>query len=151
MLRTLDDLTVGDSFVSETYEVTAEEIVEFASRYDPQPFHLDAVAAEGSFFHGLAASGWHVGSISMRLMVRSLQFADGLIGAGGELSWPSATRPGDVLQVTVTVESIARSTSRPDRGRVGLRCETRNEHGDVRQRFVVSVVVFAAKPGAANA
>ena len=69
MRLTLDDLTLGDIFVSEPYEVTVEEIVEFASRYDPQPFHVDAVAAERLFFHGLAASGWHVAAISMRLMV----------------------------------------------------------------------------------
>jgi acyl dehydratase len=142
MLLALDDLTVGDSFDSDPYEVTVEEIVEFAGRYDPQPFHLDPVAAERSFFRGLAASGWHVAAISMRLMVQSVPFADGLIGAGGELAWPTPTRPGDVLTVHVRVDSITASTSRPERGRVGLVSETRNQAGEVRQRFHVSVVAF---------
>src|SRR4051812_15511550 len=90
----LDDLYVGQRFTSGTYRIDAERIKAFAAEFDPQPFHLDEAAAQGSVFRGLAASGWHTAAVAMRLLVTGgLPLADGIIGLGGELTWPKPTRP----------------------------------------------------------
>jgi acyl dehydratase len=138
----LDDLSVGQTFTSGTYAVTAAEIKEFAGKYDPQPFHLDDEAAKATLFAGLAASGWHTMGITMRLNVEGgLPLAGGIIGAGGEISWPRPTRPGDVLQVFSVVEEITPSRSRPDRGTVKVRSETRNQRGEVVQILIGKLIV----------
>src|ERR1700728_5124045 len=81
------------------YKVTADEIKEFAERYDPQPFHLDEAAGESSFFQGLAASGWLTAAIVMRLRVESIHIAGGMVGAGvEEIRWTQPVRPGDTLR-----------------------------------------------------
>src|SRR4051794_24101697 len=123
----LDDLHEGQRFESASLEVTAADIKDFARLFDPQPFHLDEAAAEGTFFAGLAASGWHTAAATMRLLVASLPIAGGVIGAGGEVSWPRPTRPGDVLRVVSIIETVTPSRSRPDRGTIVLRSETRNQ------------------------
>src|SRR5690606_11461844 len=91
----LDDLNVGDRFLSDEFLLDRQQLVDFAAQYDPQPFHTDAAAAEASLFRGLAASGWHTASITMRLLVQSVPVAGGLIGLGAEVAWPHPTRPGD--------------------------------------------------------
>src|SRR6185369_12836081 len=96
---TLEDLTVGRIFKSESYTIDIASIKSFASQFDPQPFHLDEEAAKKSFFQGLVASGWHTAAITMRLLVSSVPVSGGLIGAGGEISWLRPTRPGDSLRV----------------------------------------------------
>lgn len=138
----LDDLAVGDEFTSEEYTVDAAQIREFAQQFDPQPFHLDEDAARGTFFEGLAASGWHTAAITMRLLVRSVPMAGGLIGAGGEISWPRPTRPGDVLRVVSKVIKISPSKSRPDRGIVTVQSDTLNQRGERCQRLVAKLLVF---------
>ena len=139
----LEDLSVGDRFTSEGHEMDAEQIIAFARLFDPQPFHLDAEAAKSTFFGGLAASGWHTAAITMRLLVTSgLPLADGIIGSGGQLSWPLPTRPGDVLRVESEVLEIVPSRSKPDRGMVSMRCETRNQRGEVVQHFLPRLVVM---------
>ncbi|HUL55558.1 MAG TPA: MaoC family dehydratase, partial [Usitatibacter sp.] len=138
----LDDLSVGQRFTSGTKLVTEEEVIRFAREYDPQPFHTDPEAAKASFFQGLAASGWHTMAMSMRLMVDGgLPLAGGIVGAGGELSWPLPTRPGDTLTVESIVEEIRPSRSRPDRGMVTVRNETKNQRGEVVQVLVGKLVV----------
>jgi len=139
----LDDLAVGQIFTSPSREITAEAIKAFARDFDPQPFHTDEAAAEGSFFGGLAASGWHTAALTMRLLVDGgLPLAEGSIGAGGEIRWPQATRPGDVLTVTSTIEAIRPSRSRTDRGMVTVRSETRNQRGETVQVLVSTVIAF---------
>lgn len=143
----LEDLHEGQVFVSPSREITAEAIKAFAREFDPQPFHTDEAAAAGSFFGGLAASGWHTAALTMRLLVDGgLPLAGGSIGAGGEIRWPQATRPGDVLTVTSTVEAVRPSRSRPDRGMVTVRSETRNQRGETVQVLVSTVVAFR-RPG----
>jgi acyl dehydratase len=137
----LDDLSPGDRFVTQAETITEADIKQFAAQFDPQPFHLDQQAAEGTMFGGLAASGWHTAALSMRLLVTSgMGLAGGLIGAGGELSWPRPTRPGDVLHVESTVLEVTPSRSRPDRGMVTVENLTKTASGDVVQRFVVKMV-----------
>ena len=138
----LDDLAVGDQFISREFPLVAEQIKDFARAFDPQPFHLDEAAAARSFFGGLAASGWHTAAITMRLMTESIPFADGLIGANVELSWPRPTRPGDVLRVESTITAISPSQSKPDRGIVTLQIDTLNQRGEQVQKLTPKVLVF---------
>ena len=145
----LDDLHVGQRFVSPSHALTADEIKAFAEQYDPQPFHLDEEAAKDTFFAGLAASGWHVAAITMKLLVAGgAPIAGGVIGAGGEIAWPRPTRPGDVLHVESEVVEITPSRSRPNRGMVTMRNETRNQRGETAQLFTAKLVVHrrAATP-----
>lgn len=138
----LEDLRVGQRFVSASHTIDAAQIIAFAREFDPQPFHLDAEAAARSFFKGLVASGWHTGAITMRLIVEGeLQIAGGMIGGGGEVKWPNPTRPGDTLQVHSEVIAVTPSRSRPERGIVTVRSETRNQHGEVVQIMSQRLVV----------
>ena len=75
----LEDLSVGQEFLSGTHKLTADEIKEFAGRYDPQPFHTDEAAARNTMFGGLAASGWHTAAVTMKLSVQSFPLASGII------------------------------------------------------------------------
>ena len=138
----LEDLAVGQVFTSAAQRIEAAEMVEFASRFDPQPFHVDEEAARDSLFGGLAASGWHTAAVSMRLLVESLPIAGGMIGAGGEISWPAPTRPGDILRVESELLEIRPSRSRPDRGTIIVRNETRNQREVVVQVFVAKILVM---------
>jgi acyl dehydratase len=139
----LEDLAVGQRFTSAGHEMTAAAIKDFAARFDPQPFHLDEAAADKSFFHGLAASGWHTAAVTMRLLVESdMRLAGGLIGAGGELTWPHPTRPGDVLTVESEVLALTPSKSKPERGFVTVRSRTLNQKGEVVQDMTTRMLVW---------
>jgi acyl dehydratase len=138
----LEDLSPGMSFENGPVSVTAEEIKQFAARFDPQEFHLDEKAGAESFFKGLAASGWHTAALTMRLMVTGgMPLAAGYIGAGGELTWMQPVYAGDELSVRVEVTEVKSSRSRPDRGFALLRCETRNQRGEVVQVMLARVMV----------
>ncbi|MEO7399171.1 MAG: MaoC family dehydratase [Polaromonas sp.] len=140
--RYLDDLQIGDRFTSAEHVLDEAQIKAFALQFDPQPFHLDHEAAKATLFGGLAASGWHTAALTMRLLVGGgMPLAGGIVGAGGEISWPKPTRPGDVLHVESEVLGITPSRSRPDRGMALVRSETRNQHGDVVQLLVSKLVV----------
>jgi acyl dehydratase len=138
----LEDLSVGQRFTSGTFRVDADQIKAFAEQFDPQPFHLDEDTAKDSLFGGLAASGWHTAAITMRLLHDGgAPIAGGVIGAGGEIEWPNPTRPDDILTVESEVMEVRPSTSRPDRGLVFLRSETRNQHGQPVQISTMRLVV----------
>ena len=137
-----DDLHVGQRFVTDNLEVDESQITAFANQFDPQPFHLDPEAARNTFFRELVASGWHTAAITMRLMVESgLPIAGGLIGAGAEISWPKPTRPGAILHVESEIVDVRPSRSRPDRGVVTIRSETRNQLGEVVQVLIAKLMV----------
>jgi acyl dehydratase len=143
----LEDLAPGQRWVSASLRVEETAIRAFAEQFDPQPFHLDPVAARSTFFEGLAASGWHTAALTMRLLVTGgLRLAGGLIGTGGTLSWPKPTRPGDVLRVATEVVEVRPSGSRPDRGMATFRCSTLNERNEVVQVFVGNLLVWRRKP-----
>jgi acyl dehydratase len=137
-----DDLKVGDKFESEPFAVPAKEIIEFAEKFDPQKFHLNAKSAERSIFKGLVASGWHTAAITMRLFVRTLNFAEGAIGLGvDELRWPNAVRPGDVLRVETEILQARDCRSKPDHGIIQLRNVTKNQRDEVVQTMAAHAMV----------
>ncbi|EHK66722.1 MaoC family dehydratase [Achromobacter arsenitoxydans] len=138
----LEDLTVGDVFVSKTHALDAAQIIAFAAQFDPQPFHLDAQAARDTLFQGLAASGWHTAALTMKLLVDSFPVSRGVIGAGAEVAWPQPTRPDDVIKVTSTVLSITPSRSKPDRAIVVVESITSNQRDEALQKLTSKVVVF---------
>lgn len=143
----LDDLQVGQRFTSASHALDEAQIKAFAAQFDPQPFHLDNDAARHSLFGGLAASGWHTAAITMRLLVGGgAPIAGGVIGATGEISWPRPTRPGDILHVESEVLEVTPSRSRPERGMVTVRSETRNQSNEVVQVLTAKLVVPRRPP-----
>ena len=138
----LEDLRVGQRFSSGSHRLDEAQIKEFAEQFDPQPFHLDGETAKGTLFGGLAASGWHTAAITMKLLVESgLPLGGGIIGSGGEISWPKPARPSDVLTVFSEIEEVVPSRSRPDRGIIRVRSETQNQRGEIVQTLVARLVV----------
>ena len=135
-----EDFYVGQKFHSiGQAKVTAEEIKEFGSKYDPQPFHLDEHAGEGSFFKGLAASGWLTAAIVMRLRVASITVAGGMIGAGvEEMRWTEPVRPGDAIRSEIEVLGVRHSQSRPKFGIVRTRSLAYNQNNVVVMRSTVN-------------
>lgn len=137
-----EDLQVGQRFISGTHQLDEQQVIAFAKQFDPQPFHTDPVAAKSSFFRGLVASGWHTAAISMRLLSEcGLNVAGGLIGASVEVSWPQPTQPDALLRLEVEIVELRPSKSKPDRGLVTIRAETRNELNEVVQVFTAKLVV----------
>ena len=128
-----EDFEVGTVREFGRYEVTREAVLEFAARYDPQPFHLDDAAAAKSLFGRLAASGWHTAAMAMRMMCEGYLLEAASLGApGGEkLSWPAPVYPGDVLGMRNTVLESRPLASRPEVGLVKSRNEVLNQHGQV--------------------
>lgn len=114
-----------------SYMFTLDEILEFAGRFDPQPFHTDEVAATASPFGGLIASGWHTASVYMGLYARNfLNLTESLGSPGVEnLRWLAPVRPGDVLRGSVEVLSTQPSASNPGRGTIFFRSELVNQEG----------------------
>ena len=139
----LEDLAAGQSYSSGRLRVDEERIKTFAAEFDPQPFHLDADAARGSIFGGLAASGWHTAAMTMRLLVQSeFKPAGGIIGAGfDEFRWPLPVRPGDELYLDIEVLEVRPSKSRPNQGMVKVRTTTRNQKGEAVQVSVGNLIV----------
>src|SRR2546427_11832438 len=114
----LEDFAPGQKHVSGSLRVDASAIKAFAAQFDPQPFHLDEDAARGSFFGGLAASGWHTAALSMRLLVDSgFRPAGGIIGTRAEeMKWPRPGRPRDELPVEAGGLEGRAPSSRPAQG-----------------------------------
>jgi acyl dehydratase len=139
----LEDLFVGQRFLSGNYQMNAEQIKAFATEFDPQPFHLDGAAAQTTVFHGLAASGWHTAAVAMRLLVTGgLPLGNGIIGLGGDLTWPNPTRPEDTLHVESEVVEITPSRSKPNQAVVKVKSTTLNQEGNPVYVFTGKVLVF---------
>jgi acyl dehydratase len=137
-----EDLRVGHRYTSPRYPVSEAQILAFAREFDPQPLHLDPVAARASALGGLSASGWHTAAITMRLTADGpLQLAGGTVGLGAELRWHKPTRPGDVLHLESEIIELRLSRSRPDRGVVRVRIETFTEAGVLVQTLIATLLV----------
>ncbi|MBX0325439.1 MaoC family dehydratase [Halomicroarcula sp. F13] len=116
-MRFYDDIEVGDVRRSDEYRISKSEIVEFAEKYDPQPFHTDEAAAENSVFGGLVASGWQTAAICMRLHVESSEDTATQAGVGvDDLRWHRPLRPGDSLRLRNEIGDKRPSESDPSRG-----------------------------------
>ena len=138
MIEWFDDLKVGMRFKSDAVTVSKEDIIRFASEYDPQPFHLDEEAAKTSILGGLAASGWHTAAIAMRLATNARPFGPHpLFGAGvDDLRWLKPVRPGDTIHLEGEVVEVAPSQTKPQ-GIVRIKWIAYNQHG---------VAVYTFKP-----
>ncbi len=142
-----DDFAPGQVLELGSVTVTEDEIVEFARRFDPQPFHVDPDAAKESVFGGLIASGWHTGAMWMRLYVDAMLGGASSHGSPGieELRWLAPVRPGDTLAGRLTVLETTPSERRPDRGTVRIRGEMVNQDG-VTVMSMVSRGHFGRRP-----
>jgi acyl dehydratase len=138
MTKYFEDFSVGDVIDLGEVVMTEEAIIEFAERYDPQPFHVDPVAATDSPFGGLVASGWHTCAVFMRLLCDGLLLDSSSQGSSGmeELRWLAPVRPGDTLRGRVEVLDAKRSSTKPNRGTVIIRNEMANQDGVVVMRMV---------------
>ena len=124
-----DDIEVGSVEEFGSYEVSAREIIEFATKYDPQSFHLSEEGGKQTHFGGLVASGWHTGSIAMRLICDNMPEHSASLGSPGvdELRWIKPVFPGDVLRVRSTITDKRESKSRPEMGTVFILNEVINQ------------------------
>jgi acyl dehydratase len=129
-----EDVEVGKVNAYGRYEVTREEVIEFASKYDPQPIHLDDEAAAQTYFGRLSASGWHTASMVMRMMVDNFHaIKQAGLGSPGvdKLQWIKPVFPGDVLRCEATTLSKRRSKSRPEMGLLDGRVEAYNQDDEL--------------------
>ncbi|HWQ37557.1 MAG TPA: MaoC family dehydratase [Burkholderiales bacterium] len=127
-----EDFKIGEKVVLGSKRVTREEIIEFASRYDPQPFHVDERAAKESVYGGLIASGWHTCALVMRVMCDSYLLQSASMGSPGidNLKWLKPVRPNDVITTHRTTLESRASRSRPDMGIVKFLWEVVNQRAE---------------------
>ena len=130
-LSYFEDYTLGSTYECGSVSIDQASIIAFAKEFDPQPFHVDPVAAAAGPYAGLIASGWHTAALVMRLLVENYLAAESSLGSAGldELRWPHPVRPGDTLRVRATVVESRRSLSKPDRGIVKTMVEAANSGG----------------------
>ena len=147
--RYFEDYVPGTVQECGTVTVVAEEIIDFASRFDPQPFHVDPEAAAAGPFAGLIASGWHTTGLMMRALADHYLSRVASLGSPGidELRWLRPVRPGDTLAVRATVLEARRSQSKPDRGLVRTAVEMTNQQGEVVLRLSALNFLQARRPG----
>jgi acyl dehydratase len=128
-----EDFEVGNAIEVGSFTVSEAEIIEFATRFDPQPFHVDPDAAAQSMFGGIIASGWHTCSMMMRLMVDGYLRNSSSLGSPGvdEVRWLKPVRGGDVLTVRSAVLESVPSSSKPDRGVIFTQWEATNQRGEL--------------------
>ena len=138
--RTLDDLAPGQRFISPGLTLTEAEIIDFAWRYDPQAFHLDATAAANSPYGGLIASGFQSLAICFRLFIQSGILAESSMGSPGidELRWLAPVRPGDTLHSEIEVLEVRPASSKPDRGIARLKYHAVNQRHETVLTFIVN-------------
>lgn len=146
-----EDLVIGETVTYGTYDVTREEVLEFARKYDPQPFHLSDEEAAKTHFGRVAASGWHTGAMAMACIARYVVAQDYAgLGAPGidELRWKKPVYPGDRLTVTGTIIDKTPSRSKPDIGSFRTATVVANQHGEPVMTFT-SIVLMRRRPGIA--
>src|SRR6476620_10008998 len=145
-----EDLVIGAETEFGSYEVTREEVLEFARKYDPQPFHLSDEAAAKTHFGRLAASGWHTAAMTMAVIARRV-VDDEQAGLGSpgidELRWKKPVYPGDTLHVSGKMLEKTPSRSRPDMGSFRTQTTVTNQHGEVVMTFI-SIVLMRRRPAA---
>lgn len=145
MSRYLEDLPVGFRFTTASRVLSRDGIVAFARDWDPQDFHLDEAAAAESHFGGLIASGWQTLLIAFNLSMEAGVWDEASMGASGmdEVRWFRPVFPGDEIHVEAEVVSAERSRSRPDRGRVRIRHDVVNQHGETVASYIGNHLIKA--------
>ena len=150
-MRYFEDLEVGAETDFGSYEVTREEVLEFARKYDPQPFHLSDEAAAGTHFGRLAASGWHTCAMTMAVIVNHMSQGEAQAGLGSpgvdELRWLKPVYPGDTLRVTGRIVDKTPSRSRPEIGTFRTQTIVTNQD-DVPVMRMTSIVLIRKRPAA---
>ncbi|MCL6728475.1 MaoC family dehydratase [Sphingomonas hankyongi] len=149
-MRYFEDLVVGAQTEFGSYDVTREEVLEFARKYDPQPFHLSDEAAAKTHFGRIAASGWHTCAMTMAVIARRV-VDDEQAGLGSpgidELRWLKPVYPGDTLHVRGEIVEKTPSRSKPDIGSFRSRTTVTNQDGVPVLTFV-SIVLIRRRPDA---
>jgi acyl dehydratase len=145
-----EDFPLGDVFEFGDKLVTKEEIIDFAGEFDPQPHHLDEAAGAASMLGGLAASGWHICAMQMRMIVDEFWNRSAALGGAGvdEVRWMKPVMPGDRLRLKRTTVEKHISKSKPQMGFVKFRFEMFNQKGQVMDT-VGTFIVAVREPGAA--
>ncbi len=148
--RYFEDFQIGDTIETASFELSEKESVAFAHLYDPQPFHLDANAAESSVFRRLTASGWQTAAITMRLMVQNgAMRATGIIGTGiDDLRWLAPVYPGDTLRVRAEVVEKTPWPGNKGRGTIRIRLHTLNQDDVVVMSQIANLMVPLRKQAA---
>jgi acyl dehydratase len=136
--RYFEDYVEGSTYTYGSISLTEDEIIDYAMRFDPQPFHIDPEYAKNSQFGGIIASGWHTSGVCMRMFADHFLTHNASLASPGidEIRWPAPVRPGDELRVRVTVGETRVSNSKPDRGLMTTYTELVNQN---------DVVVMAMK------
>lgn len=145
-----EDIEVGRKQGFGRYEVTREEVIDYAARYDPQPFHLSDEAAAATYFGRLSASGWHTCAMTMRMLVDNMSEVEQAgLGSPGidNLRWIKPVYPGDVLRCETEIIEKRRSRSRPDMGLFKSRSRTINQDGDVVMEMISNGFIRVRDPG----
>ena len=148
-----DDFFAGQQIALGSRTVSEEEIIAFATQFDPQPFHVDHDAAAASMFGGVIASGWHTCSMMMRIVVDGMMASSSSMGSPGldQVRWIVPVRAGDTLSVSYLTTAVKASASRPDRGVVWSTWSATNQHGEL-VCTIEGMGMFAKRPqGAAHA
>ena len=143
-----EDFEVGETEVMGTHTFAEQDIIHFARQFDPQPFHVDPVAAKASPFGGLIASGWHTCAVAMRLICDNFVNRSASLGSPGveSLRWLKPVRAGDTLSYRRVVLETRASNSRPDMGLVKSRTEAVNQNGETVLSFE-AWGMFGRRPG----
>ena len=147
-MKYLEDMVVGSETVFGSYEVTREEVLEFARKYDPQPFHLSDEEAAKTHFGRIAASGWHTTAMTMAVLVKYLESdPQAGLGAAGidELRWKIPVYPGDTLTMSGKILEVTPSRSKPDIGSIRTQTIVRNQDDKVVMTFI-SIVLMRRRP-----
>ncbi len=142
--RWFEDYTVGEVIRADGVTISEAEILSFAFTYDPQPFHLDRLAAEQSPYKGLIASGWQTGLLGFRMLLQAGLLGKGSMGSPGldEIRWAMPVRPGDTLFGRASIEDKRESASKPDRGIVKMKYWIENQRGETVMSFLGTQMVL---------
>ena len=147
--RFYEDFSVGEFFEFSSTHITEEQMVDFATQFDPQRFHIDAEAASETIYGALIASGWHTGSLMMKLLAQDF-LGTHSVGAAGlsELSWPNPVYANDQLTLTVEILSKRRSNSKPNLGLIEIRNQLVNQNGLVALQAVPTMLISTREQSA---
>lgn len=146
-----EDLEVGAKSSFGRYDVTREEVLEFARKYDPQPFHLDDEAAAKTHFGRVSASGWHTCAMTMAMMVENMKNSrQAGLGSPGvdQLMWKKPVYPGDTLRVETEIISKRRSQSRREMGLFKSRTQVFNQNDEVVLEMTSNGLIAVRNPDA---